>query len=111
MRHKERILFIELPAIGEASKKGALAVVYGVVDELSSGTNDGLVRRKMWLAMKGLTTPCLKLVSAHMAANLVHNVKAALDRFSCKKHLGWLDSTAEKCWICGSSQYKQFVGN
>ena len=48
-------------------------------------------------------------MSGHMAANLVDNVKKALDGFPVTEVTGWLDSTVALCWVKGQGQYKQFV--
>ena len=39
---------------------------------------------------KGLTTPRLELVAAHMTANVVDNVKTTLKGYPVKKVYGWL---------------------
>ena len=66
---------------------------------------------KSRLAKKGLTIPRLELVSGHMATNLVHNVKEALQGFPVRNAYCWLDSTVALHWIRGNGEYKQFVGN
>lgn len=77
---------IDLHAFGDTSGKGVSAAVYAVVEQ-SSGTNQGLMAAKSRLAKKGLTIPRLELVSGHMATNLVHNVKEALQKVSCKERV------------------------
>ena len=64
-------------AFGDTCSEGTCAAVYAVVHQ-QSGINQGLVAAKSRLAKKSLTIPRLELVSAHMAANLVDNVKNAL---------------------------------
>lgn len=110
VQHREKILSIELHSFGDASGMGVSAVVYAVVEQLS-GTNKGLVTAKSRLAKKGLTIPRLELVSGHMATNLVHNVKEALEGFPIRNVYCWLDSTVALHWIRGRGEYKQFVGN
>ena len=46
-----------------------------------------------------------------MAANLVHNVKKALEGFPVNHVVGWLDSSVALHWIRGNGEYKQFIGN
>ena len=60
---------------------------------LSLKWNKGLVAAKARLAKEGLTIPRLELVSAHMAANLVTNVRNALQGLLEPTIYGWLDST------------------
>ena len=74
---REPITAIELHAFGYTSGAGTAAAVYAVVQQ-PSGTNQGLLAAKSRLAKNGLTIPRLELVSAHMAPNLVANVKDAL---------------------------------
>lgn len=75
---KEPVQAIDLHVFGDASGTGTAAAVYAVVYQDSS-TNQGLVTAKARLAKKGLTIPRLELVSIHMAANLVDNVRNALE--------------------------------
>ncbi|PFX34964.1 Uncharacterized protein K02A2.6 [Stylophora pistillata] len=71
-----------------------------------------LLATKSHLAKKGLIIPRLELVSAHMAANLVENVKNALEGQPVTSVHGWLDSIVALHWIRGEgSAYKQFVAN
>ena len=76
-----------------------------------SGTTQGLVAAKARLAKHGLTIPRLELVSAHMASNLVDNVRQTLDGFPVEETYGWLDSTVALHWIKGGGEHKQFVAN
>ena len=89
---REPITAIDLHAFGDTSGTGTAAAVYAVVQQ-PSGTNQGLLAAKSRLAKKGLTIPRLELVSAHMASNLVANVKDALQDHSIRSVYGWLDST------------------
>ncbi|XP_046862793.1 uncharacterized protein LOC124456377 [Xenia sp. Carnegie-2017] len=70
-----------------------------------------LIAGKSRLAKEDLTVPRLELVSAHMAANLLVNVRNALDHLSRPQSFAWLDSTVALHWILGRGQYKQFVSN
>ena len=105
---EEPIQLIDLHAFGDASAKGVSATVFAVVQQ-PSGSNQGLLKSR--LSKKGLTIPRLELVSGHMAANLVHNVKKALEGFPVNRVVGWLDSSVALYWIRGNGEYKQFVGN
>ena len=107
---REDIEEINLHTFGDASSMGVAAAVYAVVMQ-PSGTSQGLVTAKSRLPKQGLTIPRSKLVSGHMAANLVDNVKKALDGFPVTGVTGWLDSTVALCWVKGQGQYKQFVQN
>ena len=72
-----------------------------------------LLAAKACLAKKGLTTPRLELISAHMAANLVDNVTSALEGYLgglCSVY-GWTDSTEVLYWTAEKGSYKQFVSN
>ena len=70
-----------------------------------------LVAEKARLAKRDLTVPRLKLVSAHMATNLVVNVKNALKDLPEPTVYSWLDSTVALHWILGNGLYRQFVTN
>ena len=110
VNHQEEISDIKLHAFGDASGKGVSAVVFAVVEQ-PSGVSQGLVAAKSRLAKQQLTIPRQELVSAHMACNLVHNVKQALEGFPVSDVHGWLDSTVALHWLKGGGDYKQFVRN
>ena len=84
--------------------------MYTVVYQ-ESGIHQGLLAAKARLAKKGLTMPRLELISAHMAANLVDNIKSALEEYLARSVYGWKDSTVVLHWIAGQGSYKQFVSN
>lgn len=107
---QEQIEEIELHAFGDASAKGVAAAVYSIVRQ-QSGVNVGLVAAKARLAKQGLTIPRLELVAAHMATNLIINVKQALEGMPVTQLHGWLDSLVVLHWLKGGGQYKQFVAN
>ena len=110
MGKREDIEEINLHTFGDASSMGVAAAVYAVVKQ-PSGTSQGLVTAKSRLPKQGLTIPRSESVLGHMAANLVDNVKKALDGFPVTGVTGWLDSTVALCWVKGQGQYKQFVQN
>ena len=72
--------------------------LYAVIEQ-PSGVSQGLVTAKSRLAKEQLTIPRQELVSAHMACNLVHNVKQALKGFPVSDVYGWLDSTTDLHWL------------
>lgn len=110
VEHREPVLSLELHVFGDASTRGIGAVVYSVVQQ-NGGKTRRLVTAKARLAKESLTVPRLELVSAHMAANLVMNVRNALQGLPEPKIHGWLDSSVALHWIRGDGQYKQFVAN
>ena len=97
----------ELHAFGDASTIGVGAAVYSVVHQ-KSGVTQFLVTAKARLAKKDLTIPRSELVSAHMATNLVMNLKNALTELPEPAVYGWFDSTVALHWILGNGQYHQY---
>ena len=108
-RYQEEIEEVELHAFGYASGQVVGAAVYSVVRQ-RSGTTQQLVAAKSRLAT-GLMIPRLELVGAHMATNLLVNVRNALDNVPTPQLYGWIDSTVSLHWIKGNGRYKQFVAN
>ena len=109
-RYQEAVQEVELHSFGDASERRVGAAVYAVVRQ-PSGNTPRLVVAKSRLAKQGLTIPRLALIAAHMATNLLINVRNALDNVPSPKVFGWLDSTVALHWIKGNGQYKQFVAN
>ena len=107
---KEPFRGIDLHVFGDTSGTGTAAAVYAVVHQDSS-TNQGLVTAKARLAKKGLTIPRLELVSIHVAANLINNVRNALEGCGVRSVYGWTDSVVALYWMAGKGNYKQFVAN
>ena len=97
----------ELHVFGDASINGVGTTVYSVVHQ-QGGVTQTLVATKSRLAKRNLTIPRLELVSAHMATNLVTNVRNALEDLPELTIHGWLDSTVALHWILGNGQYPQF---
>ena len=110
MRHQETIESVDLHSFGDASGNGVAAAVYAVVKQ-QSGNSQGLVTAKSRLAKRNTTIPRLELTSAHMATNLLNNVKDALSGFPINELHAWLDSTVALYWIQNGGDYKQFVAN
>eukprot|EP00794_Sanderia_malayensis_P007573 gene7573-biopygen6100 len=107
---QEPIQSVKLHVFGDTSGKGTSAAVYAVVEQ-ESGTSQGLLTAKSRLAKKSLSIPRLELVAAHMASNLVNNVREALRGYPVEDIYGWLDSTVALYWIRNKGSYKQFVAN
>ena len=107
---QEPVQALDLHAFCDSSGKGSAAAVYAVVYQ-ESGIHQGLLAAKARLAKKGLTMPRLELISAHMAANLVDNVRSALEGYVVRSVYRWTDSTVVLHWIAGQGSYKQFVSN
>ena len=101
---------IDLHAFGDASGNGISTSIYTTVTQ-DLGTSQGLLTAKARLAKKGLTTPWLELVVAHMTADVVNNVKTTLKGHQVKKVYSWLHSSAALYWIKVENRYKQFVTN
>ena len=99
--HQEEIKSVELHAFSDASMTGVGAAVYSVVHQ-PSGSCQQLVAAKSRLAKKSLTIPRLELVGAHMATNLLINVRNALDNIPTPQLFGWVDSTVALHWIKGN---------
>ena len=55
--------------------------------------------------------PKLELISAHMAANLVDDVRRALEGYVVRSVYGWTDRTVVLHWMTGKGSYKQFLAN
>ena len=108
--HQQPVLSFELHVFGDASTHGVGAAVYSVVRQ-EDGITQTLVVAKARLAKRNLTVPRLELVSAHMATNLVVNVRNALKDLPEPTVYGWLDSTVALHWILGNGLYRQFVAN
>ena len=106
----EPVQAINLHVFDDTSGTGTAAAVYAVVHQ-ESGIDQGLVAGKTRLAKKGLTIPSLELVSMHMAANLVDNVRNTLEGCAVGCVYGWSDSTVALYWVAGKGNYKQFVAN
>ena len=109
-QHQERIVGIDLHGFGDASNKGVTSAVFAVMRQ-AQGTQQSLVTAKSRLAKQGLTIPRQELVSTHMTANLISNVKEALAGFPVEGVYGWLDSSITLHWIKGNGDYWQFVAS
>ena len=84
--------------------------MYSIVRQ-EDGITQTLVAAKSRVAKRDLTIPRLELVSAHMATNLVVNMRNALRDLPESTVYGWLDSTVVLHLIVGNGQYQQFVTN
>ncbi len=108
--HQEDIKAIDLHASEDASQKGVSTAAYAVVFQ-ESGVNQALITSKSRLSKKDLSIPRLEFVSGHMSANLLHNIRVALQSMPVRDVYCWLDSTVALHWIRGNGEYKQFVRN
>ena len=109
-RFREPVKGVVLHAFGDTSGSGISSAVYAVITQ-ASGVSKGLIAVKSRIAKKNLTIPRLELIAAHMAANLVDNVRTALEGYPITSVHGWSDSTVALHWIKGGGSYKQFVTN
>ena len=82
----ESITAEDLHVFGGSSIVASCAVVYAVVYQ-SSVTNQVLVSGKSHISKRKLTVPRLELFPAHMASNLIENVKTALKVPICDQSL------------------------
>ena len=57
------------------------------------GMHQGLLAEKALLVKKKLTMPRLELISAHMAATLVDNIRGAFEGYVVRSVYGWTDGT------------------
>ena len=106
---KEPVQAIDLHVFGDTNGTGTAAAVYAVVHQDAS-TNQGLVNAKARLPKKGLTIPRSKLVSIHMAANLVDSVRNALEGCAVRSVYGGTDSMVALNYKL-QRNYKQFAAN
>ena len=107
----EKVTEVCLHAFGDASNKGCCAAVYAVVKNRDK-QSQGLTASKSRIARKNTSIPRLELVSAHMAANLVDNIRTALEGYNISGTYVWLDSSVALYWIINNKgNWKQFVSN
>ena len=110
VKHQEATTSVSIHAFGEASSQGMSTAVYAVMHQ-PSRVSQGLMTAKSRLAKKGLKITRLELMAVHMAANLVSNVRDALEGFPLEGVYCWLNSRVAHHWIKGGGDYKQFVSN
>ena len=79
---------IDLPVLADASIVANCTAVYAVVHQPNS-VNQGLVTSKSQISKHNITIPRFKLISTHMGANLVQNVKSALESQNVRSFTGW----------------------
>ena len=84
---KESITAVYLHIFNDANIAASCAVGHASVHQ-SSVTNQGLVVSKFCVSKKNLVIPRLKLISAHMASNLIENLKAVLKRCNIRSVTG-----------------------
>ena len=98
---------------GYLAAKETLKAEYGQYSEIVNAyiKNIGLVAVRSQLAKPQTRIPRLELLAAHMAVNLVKNVKEAITGFPVNEITCWSDSTVILYWLQGTETYKQFVAN
>ena len=109
-RFKAPVEGVVLHAFHDTSVCGISAAVYAIATQ-ASGASKAPIAAKSRLAKKNVSIPRLELVFAHMAANLVDNVSAALEGYPITSIYGWSDNTVALNWIRGGGSYKQLVAN
>lgn len=80
LKANKEITTIDLHVFADASLNGVATVVYAIIDQ-GADKEQGLITSKSQFSKKGLTIPRLELVAGHMAANVVDNVKKALQGY------------------------------
>ena len=106
----ESITFVDLHIFGNASILANCAAVYAVVNQ-PPAISQGLVASKSRISKRDLTIPRLELVSAHMACNLISNVKLTLKNQNVRSVTGWTNSNVVLYWLNGKGSSNQFVRN
>ena len=108
--HKESITSIDLHVFGDDSIVPNCTAVYAVVNQ-PSGISQGLVASKSQISKTDLKIPRLKLVSTHMACNLISNVQSDLKNQNIRSALGWADSVVMINWLKRQGGYNQLFRN
>ena len=97
----------------DASIVANCAAVYAVGYQPHS-VSQGMVTSILELtriSKHNITIPRLELILTHMGANLVQNVKSALESQNVRSVTGWTYSTVVLYWLNEKRNYKQFAGN
>ena len=94
---RKPITGVELHTFGDASGSGISAAGYTVITQ-ASGVIMSRGLSQDW-QKRILHSLRLELVSAHMTANIVDNVRNALSTYPVKAVCGWNDSTVALHWI------------
>ena len=98
---QDSITATDLHVLVDASTAVNCAAVYAVVHQPS----------KSQISKHNITISRFELISTHSGANLVQNVKSALESQNVRSVTGWTDSTVVLPWLKERGYYKQFVGN
>ena len=91
----------------DASIVANCAAVYTGLYQPNS-VNQGLVTSNSRIPKHNIIIPRLKLILTHMRANLVHNVKSALESQNVRSVKGSTDSTVVLHWLNEKGNYRQF---
>ena len=105
---QDSITATDLHVLADASIVANCAAVYAVVYQPNL-VSKGLITSKSRISKHNITIPRLELISTHMGANLVQNVKSALESENVRSVTRWTDSTVVLYWLCEKGNYKQFV--
>ena len=89
---QDSITAIDLHVLSDASIVANCAAVYAAVCQPNS-LSQGLVTSKSQISKHNITIQRLELISAHIGANLVQNVKSALESHNVRSVTGWAEST------------------
>jgi len=95
-RFREPLEGVMLHAFGDKSGSAISSAVYAVITQAEQVLSKGLIAAKSRLAKKNLAILRLEPVAAHMAANLVDNVRTALAGYSITLVHGWSDREEEE---------------
>ena len=107
---QDSITAIDLHVFADTSIVANCTAVYAVVYQPNL-VSQGLVTSKSRISKHNVTVPRLELISTHMGANLVQNVKSELESQNVRSVTGWTDSTVVLYWLNEKGNFKQFVGN
>ena len=107
---EESITAIDLHVFADASIVANCAAVYAIVYQPNT-VRQGHVASKSQISKHNITIPRLELISTYMGADLVQNVKSALEIQNVRSVTDWTDSTVVLYWLNKKGNYNQFVGN
>ena len=88
---------------------GCCSAIYVVVHQGNKVTQ-GLFTAKSRISKRGCSIPRLELISGHIVANALTNVKLELEGQPVMEIYGWLDSSVALHWILNDNRkWKHFV--
>ena len=95
---QDSITTTDLHVLADASIVANCAAVYAVVYQPNS-VSKGLITSKSRISKHNITIPRPELISTHMGANLVQNVKSASESENVRSVTGWTESTIVLYWL------------